>query len=313
MKRTKEEYEEAAKKSLSIAQMCREIGVKPIGGNYRVMHQKIKEYNLDISHFTGKAWNQGKRYRLINKPKPLEEILKENSFYNSYKLKQRLIDSGIKEHKCENPNCGLTEWLGRPITLELHHINGDHNDNRLENLQLLCPNCHSCTDTYRAKNKIRYGKNEKENIILLNEKDLENNKKPIIEKPKRYCLKCGKELNRRQTNFCSNECSTSFYSKKPDKETLINILEDNNYNLTKTGKIFDVSANAVKKWCKSYCIEKDNFSHSKKISQFDLNGNFIKEYNSITQAINETKITNINLVLQKRRKTAGGYIWRYSE
>ena len=151
MKRTKEEYEEAAKKSLSIAQMCRELGIKPIGGNYRVIHQKIKEYNLDISHFTGKAWNQGDRYRQINKPKDLEEILKEDSNYQSFKLKNRLLKEGLKEHKCES--CNNTEWLGEPISLELHHINGNPNDNRLENLQLLCPNCHSYTDTYRAKNK----------------------------------------------------------------------------------------------------------------------------------------------------------------
>ena len=153
MKRTKEEYIEAAKKSLSIAQMCRELGVKPIGGNYRILHNKIKEYDIDISHFTGKAWNQGLRYRQINKAKPLEEILKENTSYQSFKLKNRLLKEGIKEHKCENPECGLTEWLGKPIPLELHHINGNNTDNRLENLILLCPNCHALTDTYRAKNR----------------------------------------------------------------------------------------------------------------------------------------------------------------
>lgn len=69
----------AAQNSFSIAQMCYELGIKPIGGNYQTIKNKIKEYNIDISHFTGRAWNQGKRYRLINKPKPLEEILKENS------------------------------------------------------------------------------------------------------------------------------------------------------------------------------------------------------------------------------------------
>lgn len=315
MKRTKEEYEEAIKKSLSIAQVCRELGIKPIGGNYRVIHQKIKEYNLDISHFTGKAWNQGKRYRLINKPKPLEEILKENSFYNSHKLKQRLIESGLKEHKCENPNCGLTEWLGKPITLELHHINGDHNDNRLENLQLLCPNCHSYTDTYRAKNKIRYEKNKKENIILLNEKDLEKIKnisnKEKIEKPKRYCALCGKELNRKQINFCSNACATQSYRKRIDKEELINALEANNYNLTKVGKIYNVSANSIKKWCKHYKIVKDNFFHTKKIQQYDLNNSFIQEFNSITEAMNRTNVTSIKKCLQGKTQSAGGFIWRY--
>lgn len=154
MKHTKEDYINAAKNSFSIAQMCVELGIKSIGGNYQTIKNKIKEYNIDISHFTGRAWNQGKRYRMINKPKSLEEILKENSPYQSFKLKERLLESGLKERKCEC--CNNTEWLGKPIKLELHHINGNHDDNRLENLQLLCPNCHSYTDTYRGKNKVRY-------------------------------------------------------------------------------------------------------------------------------------------------------------
>lgn len=150
---TKEEYVEIAKKSFSIAQMCRELGIKPIGGNYRILHNKIKEYDIDISHFNGKGWNKGERYKQIKFATPLNEILVENSTYQSFKLKNRLLKEGIKEYKCENPECGLTEWLGKPIPLELHHINGDNTDNRLENLILLCPNCHALTDTYRAKNK----------------------------------------------------------------------------------------------------------------------------------------------------------------
>ena len=92
MKHTKEDYIKAAQNSFSIAQMCVELGVKPIGGNYQTIKNKIKEYNIDISHFTGRAWNQGKRYRIINKPKSLEEILKENSPYQSFKLKERLLE-----------------------------------------------------------------------------------------------------------------------------------------------------------------------------------------------------------------------------
>lgn len=64
-------------------------------------------------------------------------------------IRNRLLSEGIKEHKCEC--CGLTEWLGHPISLELHHLNGIHTDNRLENLQVLCPNCHAQTDNYSGK------------------------------------------------------------------------------------------------------------------------------------------------------------------
>ena len=307
MKHTKEDYIKAAQNSFSIAQMCVELGVKPIGGNYQTIKNKIKEYNIDISHFTGRAWNQGKRYRMINKPKSLEEILKENSPYQSFKLKERLLESGLKERKCEC--CSNTEWLGKPIKLELHHINGNHDDNRLENLQLLCPNCHAYTDTYRGRNKIRY-EEKKEKIVLVTYEEKKIKEK--IEKPKRFCLSCGKELTNSQTKYCSQECATKSYTKRIDKEELINALEANDFNLTKVGKIYNVTANAIKKWCKHYEIVKDNFFHTKKIEQYDLNNNFIQEFNSITEAMNITNISTIKKCLQGKSQSAGGFIWRYA-
>lgn len=148
-KRTKEEYELAAKSAFSIAQMCRNLGVKPVGGNYRVVKNAIQEYNIDTRHFTGQGWNKGLIFK-PNNPIPLEDILVKNSTYQSYKLKNRLLKSGLKEHRCEN--CKRTEWEGSPIPLELHHINGDNTDNRIENIEILCPNCHAQTEHYRGKN-----------------------------------------------------------------------------------------------------------------------------------------------------------------
>ena len=84
-----------------------------------------------------------------NKSIPLNNILVKNSNYNRTHLKERLIKSGIKEYKCEC--CGISEWQGKTIALELHHINGINNDNRLENLQILCPNCHSQTITFSSR------------------------------------------------------------------------------------------------------------------------------------------------------------------
>lgn len=82
----------------------------------------------------------------------LEEILVENSSYaNISCLKSRLIKEGVMEYKCAI--CGLTEWRGEKISLQLHHKNGDNKDHRIENLEFLCPNCHSLTDTYAGKNK----------------------------------------------------------------------------------------------------------------------------------------------------------------
>ena len=80
----------------------------------------------------------------------LIDYLNKSVDIQSNKVRKKLLQEGYKEHRCEK--CGLTEWLGNPIPLELHHIDGDKNNNTLENFQLLCPNCHAFTDSYRGKN-----------------------------------------------------------------------------------------------------------------------------------------------------------------
>ena len=149
--RSKKEFEKAIRQSRSIAETCRHLGVKPCGGNYRIVHNAIEKYSLDISHFTGQGWNTGLKFKPF-KEKPIDEILVSDSSYQSFKLKRRLLSDGLKLHICEQ--CGLTEWQGSPIPLELHHINGNNRDNRIENLLLLCPNCHALTECYRGKNKV---------------------------------------------------------------------------------------------------------------------------------------------------------------
>ena len=105
------------------------------------LKKRAIELNLNFSHFKISGFN----------PLPLNEVLVKNRETSSHRLKNRLITEGLKEHKCEC--CGIIEWNGNPAPIELDHINGDHHDNRLENLRILCPNCHAQTDTYRGKNK----------------------------------------------------------------------------------------------------------------------------------------------------------------
>lgn len=148
-KYTDEQFIEAVKTSTSVRQVLSKIGVKEAGGNYKVAKDKIKRLNLDTSHFTGMGWLKGQTHK--HTTKPIEYYLTEDSYHQSYKLKLRLISDGIKIHKCEC--CGITKWMGKPTPIELDHINGNNRDNRLENLRLLCPNCHAQTDTYRGRNK----------------------------------------------------------------------------------------------------------------------------------------------------------------
>ena len=148
---TDKQFIDAVNNSLSYAQVLEKLGLKAAGSNYDTVKRKIQELHLDISHMTGQAWNQGERYRNFSPAKPLSEVLIEHSTWINYNhLRKRLFNEGIKEYRCEC--CNRTEWLGKPIKLELHHINGIKDDLRIENLQILCPNCHAFTDNYRGKN-----------------------------------------------------------------------------------------------------------------------------------------------------------------
>jgi 5-methylcytosine-specific restriction endonuclease McrA len=145
---TDEEVRLAVAQAVSIADALRRLGPAPRGANYRILRRRIRELGLTTEHLLGQGWRKGSR-RPVPPARKLEDILTIQSPYQSSKLKNRLIAAGYKHARCEA--CGLTEWNGLPIPLELHHINGDSTDNRIENLRILCPNCHAQTSN-RGKN-----------------------------------------------------------------------------------------------------------------------------------------------------------------
>lgn len=139
----------AVKNSYSIRSVLSKLNVVEAGGNYATIKKHISRLNIDTSHFTGQSWNKGK----VHKVKNLELVLVDGIETNTSRLRQRLIKANFFDKICSS--CNLSKWLEKDIPLELDHINGIRTDNRIENLRLLCPNCHAQTDTYRGKNQAR--------------------------------------------------------------------------------------------------------------------------------------------------------------
>lgn len=130
-----EDIIEKSKEVISIAQLLKALNLKVAGGNYANIKRNLQRLKIDTSHWRGKSWSKDKQ-------------LKEWSQYTRIaSIRKHLIK--IRGNICEC--CGLSTWLNNPIILEVHHINGDKTNNNLDNLQLLCPNCHSFTTTWRKR------------------------------------------------------------------------------------------------------------------------------------------------------------------
>lgn len=245
----KERFEEIVVNSFSIRQVLLAIGLKPVGGNYRTFKNKIKKYEIDISHFTGQGYLKNKNHNWSKKI-PIEKILVKNSSYScSNNLKKRLIKEGFFEKKCNA--CGLTcwksrltNWMEKEIPLEIEHINGDNTDNRIENLELLCPNCHAQTSTYRGKN------------IVKKQKSFKKTKKEKIIKKKFYCNNCNCEITGSGKSSLCIKCYHKNNRKveRPGKEQLE--IDIKSMPILQIGKKYNVSDNAIRKWLFNYKLFK---------------------------------------------------------
>ena len=180
---------------------------------YKKLKTFIIKNNVDISHYSRKRNGNSlfKRYTL-------NEILIENSTYtNNTRLKERLYNEGLKERNCEL--CNQTEeWRGKKLSLILDHINGDHQDNRIENLRIVCPNCNATLDTH-------CGKNVKDR------------------KPKKKKLGYVKETY----------IKTHLHNRKVERPPYDILLNDiTNIGYSATGRKYGVSDNAIRNWIKIY-------------------------------------------------------------
>lgn len=217
---SKEIIQQAIQESDSYSETLRRLNIPLQGNNTSTLKRKIREYGLDISHFTfSKQYQTGlNNFRY----KQAQWYSETGKFIKASMLKLKLIKEGIKENKCEI--CGLSQWRGKPLTCQLHHINGNNKDNRLENLQMLCPNCHSQTENYCGK---------------------------AVHKKEFFCEECGQEIAR-GSKLCI-KCNAKKHRKtiRPSKEELLNL-----YITLKSfsgiGRKYQVSDKTVSKWFKSY-------------------------------------------------------------
>jgi len=230
-KYNKEELIEAVKKSYSIAETCRNLSIRPIGGNYKTLNILIKEFNIDITHFTGQGWNVGLKFRPM-KTYSLEDILVENSQYrSSYGLKKKLFGLGVKQEKCEI--CLNSLWNDKKIPLELHR------------------------EVEYRKFKEASASNVGGNLepSLRNKKGAETRHgTPKSKPPKRTCHLCDNTLTRNQKIYCSTECYfQGTKGKRPPVFELIKKFEELK-SFVSVGKFYNVSDNAIRKWCSYYGI-----------------------------------------------------------
>jgi hypothetical protein len=206
--------------------------MRPAGGNHKTIAKYVALWGISTAHFDQDAI---RREALSQPPKPLAEILVEHSTYHRGHLKRRLLAEGVKRAECELCGQGPT-WRGRPLALILDHINGVADDNRLENLRIVCPNCAATFDTHCGR----------KNRPLLN------------------CLRCGNGLAPQTSSqrYCSAACGRRWeraglprpgarkVRDRPPYEQLLAEIAATSWSAV--GRRYGVSDNAVRKLVRAY-------------------------------------------------------------
>lgn len=250
-KYSREEFVKAWNSSMSIAEVGRKLNLYMTGAGYENVKSAARDLGLTTAHMSGSGHLKGKTHD-FNK-RPIEEILQFGSKSSNGYIKKRLWSEGIFDKKCYR--CSRVTWEGEDIPLTLEHINGDNRDNRIENLTILCFNCHALTPTFAGRNigKTKYGKiNNQAGVAELayaadsksvsKERNLDVGSSPIT------CTMCEVLLEKvRKTGLCST--CYKYQTRKIDWPTLtdlVRLLENRSYRSVASD--LGISDNAIRKY-----------------------------------------------------------------
>lgn len=251
---SKEKFAEIIAESISFSDALRKLGLSTDGSNHKPLKKRIIEDGVDIFHFGPQPVSRATEFSRYN-PTPLAEVMIEGSTYSRQTLKVRLIKEGILEEKCSECKQG-NEWQHKKLVLVLDHINGVPNDNRLENLRLLCPNCNSQTDTFTGRNR----KTQEVHIIgtMSNMPDAPivndlNPSQPLLSYVKVFhCLECNAVIDRQTKSGLCSPCAMKKLRKavRPSQEEMNEMLLT--LSMNQIGKKYGVAAATIKEWIVHY-------------------------------------------------------------
>ena len=239
--------EDLISKNTPKAEICRVLRIKP-----ETLNSFLKSIGVD---YKGNSGRKGRPH--FSERISVYYYLENNKIINASKLRKLLIRDGLKEEKCEC--CGLTEWMGKKIPLELHHVNFNHNDNRLENLQILCSNCHGiahdyCNTKYTKESSIDMDALED----ILNPKEIDTKFFPKKKQKGPEKEKNETEKTKRNKSINPTEKEMEYHIRerkceRPSKEELNKLICEKPF--LQIGRMYGVSDNAVRKWCKQYGLK----------------------------------------------------------
>lgn len=237
------------------------------GANVAWIDKKIEQLNISTAHWLGQGHLKGKTHNW-GKSIPLNDILIEGSDYdNNSTLKHRLVKEGLLEYRCYA--CGIVDWQEKPLSLQLEHKNGNNRDNRIDNLTLLCPNCHSQTPTFcRRKSSIHVSTDDSGIISVVKvaaTKNLETaSRMPRMELPPPSLCECG-AIKSRESKTCQGCYNEHRRERMPDMSHTRKVVRPSKEELAKLlwevptqqlGERLGVSDTAIAKWAKIYGITK---------------------------------------------------------